>query len=292
MNRIIHLLGYACGVASADPGTAEGPLVLQNSAYLAELSQRFDLRWEPLVKSLKGHTETKLTATAAACSDLAKLTARVVREGLFFNVFGGDHSSAIGTWSGVANAKRDEGDIGLIWVDAHMDSHVPETSSTGNIHGMPVACLLGYGSKSLTEIMDSQPKLKPENLCLIGIRSYEPGEAALLKKLNVKVFFMDDINSRGLNAIMAEAIAIVTKNTIGYGISIDIDSMDPEDAPGTGVAEANGIRADDLCAALTLLQNDARLLGAEIVEFDPRRDRDQITEKLIPRIMEAIATNN
>lgn len=287
-NKSLYLIGYASGIAGADANSGKGPLVIQHSPYLSLLrDQHINFKWQEMVQSKPTNAST-LSQVAALCQQLAQSTAQLTREEKPFVVFGGDHTSAIGTWSGVASAKREEGDIGLIWIDAHMDSHTPESTLSGNLHGMPVACLLGQGNPSLTTIGDHLPKIKPENMCLIGIRSYEDAELALLEKLKVKIFYMEEVNQRGMSAILQEAIAKVTKNTTGYGISIDIDSMDPKEAPGTGVAEPNGIRANDLCSALTLVANDKELIGAEIVEFDPVRDREQVTEKIIIKLISAL----
>jgi arginase len=287
-NKSLYLLGYASGIAGAVPESGRGPMTLKNSSYFSPLlDQHIDLNWENIFEAKEIHASI-LSQVTDLCGRLAEATAKLTTEKKSFIVFGGDHSSAIGTWSGAAYAKRAEGDLGLIWIDAHMDSHTPETSPSGNLHGMPVACLLGHGNKSLTEICDALPKIKPENICLIGIRSYEPGEADLLKKLNVKIFYMDEVLKRGMAAVLKDAVTRVTRNTINYGITIDIDSMDPEDAPGTGVAEPGGIAANDLCSALTNLVKDSRLIGVEIAEFDPTRDRDHITEHLVTKLVSAV----
>src|SRR5665213_879539 len=165
----------------------------------------------------------------------------------FVSVVGGDHSCAIGTWSGVYDAMHHLGDIGLIWIDAHMDSHTPETTPTNHIHGMPLACLLGYGYPTLTGVLHAAPKFKPENVCLIGVRSYEKGEAALLKHLNVRVFFMEEVQERGFEVVLAEAVQHVNQHTIGYGITLDIDAVDPLEAPGVDVPEPEGIHVKALC---------------------------------------------
>ncbi len=140
----------------------------------------------------------------------------------------------------------------------------------------------------MTNIGTIGAKFKPENICLIGIRSFEEGEATLLKQLNVRIIGMDEVHERGLADVMAEAIKIATTGTVGYGLSIDIDSIDPADAPGTDVAEANGLSGEELCQAAQIFAHDERLIGAEIAEFDPGRDQDQKTEKLIARLVNAI----
>lgn len=289
-NKSIYLLGSASGVAAADAGCHDGPLVLKQSPYLSQfLNNDVALNWGPIFETKQlASGETMLAVIAQHCKRLAEAVADAVNKKAFFTVFGGDHSCAIGTWSGVYSRLGSEGPIGLIWIDAHMDSHTPETSETGNIHGMPLACLLGQGDHLLTHLLDDKPKLLPQHVCLIGVRSFESGEAALLKQLNVRVFFMDEVKQRGLEAVMKDALAIATRGTVGYGVSLDLDSIDPIEAPGTGVGEPGGLSATELCQALRLVANDSRLIGAEIVEFDPHLDKNHATEKLVGRLLAAI----
>lgn len=285
VQKAINLLGYASGIAGEHSTSGDGPLVLEKSLYMAQAG--LDLSWKAMIR-VQSEAQSKLAIVTELCDMLAKDVAALVDQKQFFTVMGGDHSCAIGTWSGASHAKSHIGPIGLIWIDAHMDSHTPETSQTGNFHGMPLACLLGHGEKSLTTLLNPSAKLKPEHVCLIGIRSYEAGEAALLDRLNIRIFYMDEVKSRGLSAVMKDAIRIATNNTCGYGVSIDIDSMDPSDAPGTGVAEHDGLSAAALCEALTQVAQDDRLIGTEIAEFDPSLDQDHKTEKLIPKLLSAM----
>jgi arginase len=287
--KSLCLLGYASGIGGAEPGSADGPLAMQHSPHLLKLAEQgIALQWLNMIETPQQSDASKLSLVKQQCMQLAQAVAPLVEQKQLFTVIGGDHTSAIGTWSGVFDALHKQGPFGLIWIDAHMDSHTPETTQSGNLHGMPLACLLGHGENSLVNLAGGSPKLKPEHLCLIGIRSFEQGEVNLLNQLNVRIFYMDEVKQRGMMAVLAEAIQHVSRDTVGYGISIDIDSMDPEDAPGTGVAEPNGIAATELCQALTQVADDPRLIGTEIVEFDPHRDHDQLTEKLIARLLQAI----
>jgi arginase len=287
IHKTIHLVGSASGTAAPYSGCADGPLALKNSSYMTELSSAgLELKWDAiLTPEISGD---KAGIVTSHCLQLAKAVATIAGRQEFFTVFGGDHSCAIGTWSGLHSVTAKSGDIGLIWIDAHMDSHTPETSETGNIHGMPLASLLGKGSQDLTSLLGPAPKFKPEHVCLIGVRSYESGEDKLLKNLNVRVYFMEEVKRRGLTEIMQEALSLVNAGTVGYGITLDLDSIDPKEAPGTGVAEPDGLAAKELCAALNLVADDKRLLGIEIVEFDPHRDVDHMTEKLVPQLMAAM----
>ncbi len=289
----VHLVGSASGIAAADAGCWEGPLVLEKSAHLQKAlsNHHISYSWDAMLEPNRAEgAQSPLKVVTEHCQKLAAVTSKLVHEKAFFTVFGGDHSCAIGTWSGVHHQLSKQGDFGLIWIDAHMDSHTPETSETGNIHGMPLACLLGYGHPELITILGSAPKIKPEHVCVIGARSYEPGEEALLKRLNIRTYFMDEVKQRGLDAIMTEAIDLVNKGTIGYGITIDIDGIDPNEAPGTGVSEPDGLSAKELCNALKHVSGDNRLIGSEIVEFDPHRDKNAKTEKIAAQLLVSILT--
>jgi len=283
----IYMVGYASDLGASTQGTAKGPEILKQSKYLEILNQYdIQLHWEKIVRpEVSGEPKAKLIQKI--CKELGDEIIQKVNQNEFFTVIGGDHSCAIGTWSAAAYAKHKQGDIGLIWIDAHMDSHTFVTSETGNIHGMPLASLLGEGEPDFTEMFFSQKKIKPQNICLIGIRSFEKGELELLKRLNVKIYYMQEIQERSLKVIMQEAIRQVSENTIGFGVSIDIDSLDPKEAPGTGCREPNGLSSVELCDALTLLAKESKFFGAEIAEFDPQRDKEHITEKLISRLMAA-----
>ncbi len=283
----VHLVSYASSVGGPGPGCGEGPLFLQQSTIFADLAKTgIGLHWQLTTTPIPADP-SKLGSVLRQCTELADEISELVRDKKFFISLGGDHSCAIGTWSGVKQAMQQQA-LGFIWIDAHMDSHTPQTSPSGNIHGMPLACLLGFGEPSLTNIGTSGAKFKPENICLIGIRSFEEGEATLLKQLNVRIIGMDEVHHRGLADVLTEAIKIATTGTVGYGLSIDIDSIDPADAPGTDVAEVDGLSGEELCQAAQIFAKDTRLIGAEIAEFDPSRDQDQKTEKLIARLVSAI----
>ncbi len=280
----IEFLGYASGIAAGDPGCGDGPVVLQKSNLVADLEkQGLQANWQAMLVPEK---LPNLPAVAKISAQLAEHTLQLSNQKKTFTVFGGDHTSAIGTWSGVAKAYENQGPIGLIWIDAHLDSHTPETSESGNIHGMPAACLLGYGAKELTNLFSKKPKIKPEHLCFIGIRSYEPGEAALIKRLGIRVYDMQNIKENGIEKILQEAVAHVTKETCGYGITIDLDGIDPADAPGVGTPEPNGIRGQELCDAIAkTIKNDKKLLASEITEFNPHHDTEHKTVKLVEQLL-------
>jgi ornithine--oxo-acid transaminase len=220
------------------------------------------------------------SAVAELCAQLAREVSESVRRGEAFAVYGDDHSCAVGTWSGAAAALRGRGSLGLVWIDAHMDSHVPATSPSGKLHGMPLACLLGFGAPELVNLGGFAPKLAPDRVCLVGVHSYEPAERVLLERLGVRVYYSDEVGRRGLEAVMAEALAIVRHETAGFGISIDLDAVDPDDAPGVTTPAPGGLRAEALRRALGGISGIPGFLGLEITELDPRRDRNRVTAYL------------
>ncbi len=219
----------------------------------------------------------KVPKVAELCKRTAGETECAVRAGELFAVLGDDHTCAVGTWTGVATALAERGPLGLIWIDAHMDSHIPETSPSGKLHGMPLACLFGFGEPSLVKLGGFSPKLSPKHVCLVGVHSFEPPERALLEWLGVRVFYLDEVLRRGLNEVIAEALTIVRSGTAGFGVSLDLDAIDPKDAPGVTTPVAGGISGEEMKAALAMLQGNPDFLGIEIVEFDPPRDRNRAT---------------
>lgn len=289
MKSALHLIGYAYGEAAGDPGCIDGPDAFKESTWFKKLTQDHpSIFWDTTFRETPTNFPDKYLATEAICKNLAIKTEQLTKNKEPFLVMGGDHSSAIGTWSGVKQALASRAHLGLIWIDAHMDSHTPETSPSGNIHGMPLAALLGYGNPALTQLMDPSAKLLPEHVCLIGIRSFESGEADLLKNLSVRIFFMDEVKQRGLAAVFAEALSIVQKNTTAFGVSIDLDGIDPHEAPAVGTAAAGGLSAAALCEALATISDKEKFLGAEIVEFNPHHDNNHLTEEVIYQLICAI----
>jgi arginase len=249
-------------------------------------------RWRDTVGSgLAPEQGTALDAVARLCRKLAARVEQSVARGRRFVVFGGDHSCAIGTWSGAHNGLPIDARLGLVWFDAHMDAHTPATTPSGRLHGMPLAVLMGHGPEELTGIARRGPALLPRNLCLVGVRSYEAGEAALLEKLGVRVIMMDEVRRRGLPSVTEEALAIARRGTEGFGISVDLDVLDPTEAPGVGSRVAGGMQGEDLARALKLLHGAPDLLGIELAEYNPLLDRTFKTEDQLRHLLAAALTN-
>ncbi|KAE9549297.1 hypothetical protein FO519_007499 [Halicephalobus sp. NKZ332] len=289
----LHTIGLANGHGGRHLGCEKAIETLQQSSILN--SSKIPLVWRAIIEEkVTGMKLNQREGILSNSRNLANAVNAALQEGIGCGdkeellVFGGDHSCAIGTWSGVSSAIRPHGDLGLIWVDAHLDAHTPESSPTGNFHGMPVAHLLGHGDKSLTSISDNFPKIKPTNLVFVGIRSYEGPEEELLKKLGVRIFYDEEVQKRGINDVMNEAIERVSLKTYGFGMSIDLDGFRIQDAPAVGTPEAGGIVADEFLKLIKTHPME-KLLVTEIVEFLPKRDDETKTsEKLIRDLIEHI----
>lgn len=284
---MLQIIGAAIGSGGPDIRASEAPDVIANSSFWKDFIEKgIPLHW--LTTLREKNAPEKLDILCPFFENLANHTKSCVQKKERFCVIGGDHSAAIGTWSGASVGL--EKPLGLIWIDAHKDAHTFETSPSGNIHGMPVASLLGYGHPRLIHLLNQNPKLQPENICLIGIRSYEEGEDLLLKKLNVKIYEIEEVKQRGISTVLLEARNHVTKHTAGYGITCDLDAIDPQDIPGVSTPEPNGINGQALLEAFSQLCPDSRQIGFEIMEFNPSQDKNKKTEKFIFELLKLIAT--
>ncbi|MCF6766348.1 arginase [Thiotrichales bacterium 19S3-7] len=216
--------------------------------------------------------------------DLASVTKNTVKSGHKFITIGGDHSCAIGTWSGVAQVHTE---FGLIWIDAHMDAHTPDSSDSGNLHGMPVASLLGYGEQKLAHILSETVKVKPENIILIGIRSFESSEAKLIKKLGIKVFMIDEVKKLGFQACFNQALNYFKERQLNFGISFDLDGLDPKDIQALGTPVEDGIRLNELIESFKKIP-EKYLIGLEITEYNPSLDKNDKGLEVIQRVLNSI----
>jgi arginase len=286
--RTVQGFGIASCVAARDGGCSLGPSVFRNStdarALLDSLGVHLD--WKPLVTPPPGADPPE--TVRAVCDRIGRLIRTRVAAYRSFVCVGGDHSSAMGIWGGAMQALSSPADLGLIWIDAHMDAHRFETSPSGNLHGMPVAALLGQGDPPLRRVYGDRPVLPPENLVLVGVRAFEPEERDLLERLRVPVHYMrDDLDDR-LGTLLQDTFDRLARRCARVGVSIDLDAIDPEDAPGTGIPVPGGLRGATLCSALSRLNGEPPLLGLEIAEFKPSADPDGRTGRLVARLIGAL----
>ena len=282
MQRQVQLIGAAWGLGGADPGCAEAPAVLAPLAARRLEACGVGTVVGPLIAPAPGERR-KTLAVSRLCGQLASAVADARREGRLPCVLGGDHSCAGGTWSGVARTL--DGALGLVWIDAHMDSHTPSTSHTGRLHGMPLAWLLGQADDPLYGLASGV--LKPEHVCLVGVRSYEPEEDERLRRLGVRVVFMDEVCARGIDAVLGEAIEIARAGTTGFGVSIDLDVVSPDEAPNVGTPVSGGVTSAELARSLEQVAGEPSLAALELVEYSPRLDRDGATARVAVSLLSA-----
>jgi arginase len=222
-----------------------------------------------------------LDEIAEVISDLSAKTYQVLKDGEFPVVLGGDHSIAIGTVAGLTRYYREKSQkVGIIWVDAHADMNTPATTVSGNIHGMPVAHILGVGAKELLSVSDTLPMVDPRNVCLIGIRDVDRAEAENVKKLGVHAYTMRDIDERGIRSVMMEAIDHASSGTVGFHTSFDVDGVDPSFAPGVGTAVPGGITYREAHLIMELIHDSKKMLGLELAEVNPMIDVGNQTANL------------
>ena len=223
-----------------------------------------------------------LKQIADACTRTAKAVGKTLEEGMTPLVLGGDHSIAVGSVSGLAEFyRRQNQKIGVIWIDAHSDINTPDTSPSGNVHGMPLAALLGMGPEQLTHVLGYSPKISPENTVLVGVRDIDQAERANIRRAGIgEVYTMRDIDERGMRAVMEEALRAAGRGTVGYHISLDMDWIDPEDAPGVGTPVRGGATYREAHLAMEILADHGRMLSFEIVEVNPVIDEHNRTADL------------
>ena len=223
------------------------------------------------------------------CNRLRLRVRRSLDQGEIPIVLGGDHSIAIGTVSGVAEHFHSKGQqIGLIWVDAHADMNTPESSPSGNIHGMPLATVLGLGHARLVEMGGFWPKVAPKNVCLIGIRDIDNHEREIVKKSGIHAYTMRDVDERGMRAIMQESIGFANDGTAGFHVSFDLDGMDPRDVPGTGTPVKGGISWREANLLMEMVSDTGRMTSLEVTELNPVLDvKNQSGEVAVDVILSA-----
>jgi arginase len=296
--RKVSLIGAASGWGAGFRATEDGPAALRELGLAAWLNEAgIAAEWDAMVEPAlrwRGAPEpprdevSRIVATHNRA--LADAVAAAIAARRLPVVLGGDHSVAIGTWGGVARglAALDGAPVplGLIWFDAHLDAHTVATSPSLNPHGMSAAVLLGHGEEQFLQI--GGHVVRPENLCYIGARSYESGEVALLRRLGVRIIEMPAVRRRGLDAVLDDALAIATAGTGGFGLTIDLDGFEPEDAPGIGLKNENGLRRGEMLRSLAGLGRRRDLAAIEIVEYIPELDEADRTAHLVRDLLIAL----
>jgi arginase len=287
--KAVGVLGVPLAYGASMAGVELGPAALR----VARLNRRIaDLGYE--VRDLGDlHVEQSqatpapsdklkhLPEISVACKDLAQKVATVLEDGELPLILGGDHSIAIGSIAGFAShcRKRNESP-GLIWFDAHADMNTPESSPSGNIHGMPLAVVLGYGAPELVNIGGFSPKLDPVLCIHVGARDIDRGERELIRKLGIRFITMRDIDERGMSACMDEAIQIASRASGGYAVTFDVDALDPGDAPGSGTLVRGGLTYREAHLAMEKIAEAGGMRSLEVVEINTALDINNKTAEL------------
>jgi len=289
VKKAVAILGVPLGYGASMAGVDIGPAALR----VARLNQRIarlgysvrdlgDMRLErPQVFPEEEDKLKYVREISAACEQLASDVEAILEAEEFPIVLGGDHSIAIGSFAGAsAYYRKQQQSLGLIWFDAHADMNTPETTPSGNIHGMPLATLLGFGTPELTRVAGFSPKLDPALCAHVGARDIDPGERELVKKLGMRFFTMREIDERGMHACMEDAIAIASKGTAGYGVTFDVDVLDPGDAPGSGTLVRGGLTYREAHLGMEKIAEHGGMRSLEIVEINTALDVNNKTAEL------------
>lgn len=273
----LSIIGMPMDLGQMRRGVDMGPSAMRYAGINEKLKPLFDHIHDmgdiaigrPEVVVDKESNLRNLDLVAEKSTLLAEKVNEVIQSGSFPLVLGGDHSIAIGTLAGVAKHYKS---LGVIWYDAHGDLNTAETSPSGNIHGMPLAVSIGLGHISLTEIAGYGPKIKPENIVIIGARALDDGEKELIKETGIKVYTMHEIDRLGMARVMEETIAYLKEKADGVHLSLDLDGLDPNDAPGVGTPVMGGISYRESHLAMEMLHEAQIITSAEFVEVNPILD--------------------
>ncbi len=288
--RPIRVIGVPLDMGASRRGVDMGPSAMRVAGLEARLealghsvTDEGNIRVEIAETQSAGSEKARyLKQIAETCLRTGDAVIKTLEEGMTPLVLGGDHSLAAGSVSGIAEFYRRRGQkVGLLWIDAHSDINTPATSPSGNVHGMPLAAILGLGPDQLSNLYGYAPKIAPENTVLIGVRDIDAAERANIRRAGItEVYTMRDIDERGMRAVMEEALRAAGRGTVGYHVSLDMDWIDPEDAPGVGTPVRGGATYREAHLAMEILADHGRLLSFELVEVNPVIDEHNRTADL------------
>ena len=297
--RHATIIGVPLDYGASKKGASGGPAAVRRAnlvegleALSLEVTDAGDLPVPKVVTAAKGKLKNG-AAILKVCQNLEKQAYEAVANGSIPITLGGDHSLAVGSVSGVSRAFRDKGrKIGLIWVDAHADMNTPESSQTGNVHGMPLAHLLGMGNKDFARLGGFAPKIDPRNVVLLGVRDVDTAEAVNIRKSGIRVFSMQEIDRFGMGVVTEQAIDIANDGTAGFHVSFDIDSVDPGNAPGTGTIKRGGLTYRESHLFMELIADSERVVGLDLVEVNPLEDTQNATAVLASELIASAMGKN
>jgi arginase len=289
MAEKISIIGVPMDLGASRRGVDMGPSALRVAGLqsrLKQLGRQVEDEGNVMVPQAEeqpyGEKKARyLDEIAQTCKGLAERVRKTLEEDMFPLVLGGDHSIAVGTVAGAAAHFNKTGKrIGVIWLDAHGDMNTPDSSPSGNVHGMPLASIMGYGPPELVDLAGVKPMVEPRNVALVGIRDLDSKERRFAKESGVHVFTMRDIDERGMREVMAEAIRFAGDDTAGVAVSLDMDFVDPSDAPGVGTPVRGGVTYREAHLALEMIADSRTMVSFELVEINPVIDLHNTTALL------------
>lgn len=288
-NAKIQILGVPLDLGQTRRGVDMGPSAIRAAGlqtHLREIGLDVDDAGDltvviPETQTLADSRARYLSEIAAVCRRAAKRIGEFLEDGRTPLVLGGDHSIAVGAIAGsVRHFRRQKRPLGLLWFDAHADCNTPETTLTGNVHGMPLAACLGYGPEALTRLIGSSPLLDPKHVVLIGVRDVDPAEREIVRRSGITVYTIRDIDEQGMRPIAQQAIEIASRGTAGFHLSLDMDVIDPTDAPGVGTPVRGGIGYREAHLAMEMVADSGGMRSFEVVEVNPILDIENQTATL------------
>jgi arginase len=289
MSEKVRIIGVPMDLGQSRRGVDMGPSALRGAGLQARIKQLGqtvedigNLEVKQPEEMQVGEKRAKyLQEIAETCKDLAVTVEKSLSDGFLPLVLGGDHSIASGVAAGVAaHYRKEKKEIGYIWLDAHGDMNTPESSPSGNVHGMPLATIMGYGPTELVDLMGFKPKAEPGNIVIVGARDLDAQERKIVKKSGIHVFTMRDIDERGMREVMADALKYAMDDTAGIAVSLDMDFVDPSDAPGVGTPVRGGVTYREAHLAMEMIADTESMLSLEVVEINPIIDEHNRTALL------------
>jgi arginase len=289
MAQKVRIIGVPMDLGQSRRGVDMGPSALRGAGLQASI-KKLGLQVEDIgnlsVKQPEempvGEKRAKyMQEIAETCADVAAAAEKSLSEGYLPLVLGGDHSIAAGVAAGVANHfRKEKKQIGYLWLDAHGDMNTPESSPSGNVHGMPLAAIMGYGAPELVDLLGFKPKAEPGNIVIVGARDLDAQERKIVKKSGIHVFTMRDIDERGMREVMSDALKYAMDDTAGIAVSLDMDFVDPSDAPGVGTPVRGGVTYREAHLAMEMIADTESMVSLEVVEINPILDEHNRTALL------------
>ena len=289
MAHKIRMIGVPMDLGASRRGVDMGPSALRVGGiaqHLKSIGHQVEDIGNIIVKQPEeqhyGEKRAKyLAEIVETAKGLAQMVEKALEDGMLPLVMGGDHSVALGTVGGVGSFfRKKEKRTGLVWLDAHADMNTPDSSPSGNIHGMPLAAIAGYGPDDLTQICGYKPMVNPHNICMVGVRDIDAKERKIIKESGVHVFTMRDLDERGMREVMAEALRFAQDETDGVSVSLDLDFVDPSDAPGVGTPVRGGVTYREAHLAMEMIADTKAVVSLEVVEVNPVIDQHNQTAML------------